>query len=368
MEKMSLIASLVMAMIINGTDGVSGGSSMKLWGLVVCHHTSPHAVPFPLCYACELLMQALSLQLNMELQLADQLIKKHILRTQTLLCDMLLRDVPIRIVTQSPSIMDLVKCDDTTMYYGGIFWPKHNSSGLVNGWNAKVAELTGLPVGEVMGKPLVHDLVFAEFVETIEKLRGEEEKNVEIKLRTFGSQRKKNVVFLVGNAYPNRDYTDNIVGVCFVGEDVTGQKVVMDKFIRTQGAYMAIVQSPNPLIPPIFASDEYTCYLEWNATMDKLTVQEGLEIDKDALKLIASKSNGSLRDVEMTLDQLSLLGQRISLPLGQELVGLIPDKNLVDLLDLALSADIVNAVKCLRELMEARKHYLKKRWRDCGKP
>ncbi|MCL7041390.1 hypothetical protein MKW94_012573, partial [Papaver nudicaule] len=87
--------------------------------------------------------------------------------------------------------------------------------------------------------------------------------------------------------------------------------------------------------------------LQWIAT------KEGLEIDKDALKLIASRSDGSLRDAEMTLEQLSLLGQRISVPLVQELVGLISDEKLVDLLDLALSADTVNTVKNLREIMEA---------------
>ncbi|KAF6173340.1 hypothetical protein GIB67_027035 [Kingdonia uniflora] len=87
--------------------------------------------------------------------------------------------------------------------------------------------------------------------------------------------------------------------------------------------------------------------LQWIAT------KEDLEIDKDALKLIASRSDGSLRDAEMTLEQLSLLGQRISLQLVQELVGLISDEKLVDLLDLALSADTVNTVKNLREIMEA---------------
>ncbi|KAK9267327.1 hypothetical protein L1049_009751 [Liquidambar formosana] len=86
--------------------------------------------------------------------------------------------------------------------------------------------------------------------------------------------------------------------------------------------------------------------LQWIAT------KEDLEIDKDALKLIASRSDGSLRDAEMTLEQLSLLGLRISVPLVQELVGLISDEKLVDLLDLALSADTVNTVKNLREIME----------------
>lgn len=55
--------------------------------------------------------------------------------------------------------------------------------------------------------------------------------------------------------------------------------------------------------------------LQWIAT------KEGLEIEKDALKLIASRSDGSMRDAEMTLEQLSLLGQRISVPLVQELVS-----------------------------------------------
>ncbi|KAL6344055.1 hypothetical protein AAG906_027828 [Vitis piasezkii] len=454
MANMGSIASLAMAVIINGNDeeAIGGRNLMRLWGLVVCHHTSARCIPFPLRYACEFLMQAFGLQLNMELQLAAQLSEKHVLRTQTLLCDMLLRDSPTGIVTQSPSIMDLVKCDGAALYYQGKYYPtgvtpteaqikdiaewllanhadstglstdsladagypgaaslgdavcgmavayitsrdflfwfrshtakeikwggaKHHPEdkddgqrmhprssfkaflevvksrslpwenaemdaihslqlilrdsfkdatdgsnskavmhaqlgelelqgmdelssvaremvrlietatapifavdvdGCINGWNAKVAELTGLSVEEAMGKSLVHDLVYKESEETVDKLlhhalRGEEDKNVEIKLRTFDSQQHKKAVFVVVNACSSRDYTNNIVGVCFVGQDVTGQKVVMDKFIHIQGDYKAIVHSPNPLIPPIFASDENTVCSEWNTAMEKLT-------------------------------------------------------------------------------------------------
>lgn len=454
MANMGSTASLAMAVIINGNDeeATGGRNLMRLWGLVVCHHTSARCIPFPLRYACEFLMQAFGLQLNMELQLASQLSEKHVLRTQTLLCDMLLRDSPTGIVTQSPSIMDLVKCDGAALYYQGKYYPtgvtpteaqikdiaewllanhadstglstdsladagypgaaslgdavcgmavayitsrdflfwfrshtaketkwggaKHHPEdkddgqrmhprssfkaflevvksrslpwenaemdaihslqlilrdsfkdatdgsnskavmhaqlgelelqgmdelssvaremvrlietatapifavdvdGCINGWNAKVAELTGLSVEEAMGKSLVHDLVYKESEETVDKLlhhalRGEEDKNVEIKLRTFDSQQHKKAVFVVVNACSSRDYTNNIVGVCFVGQDVTGQKVVMDKFIHIQGDYKAIVHSPNPLIPPIFASDENTVCSEWNTAMEKLT-------------------------------------------------------------------------------------------------
>ncbi|KAL9671565.1 hypothetical protein QQ045_009135 [Rhodiola kirilowii] len=87
-------------------------------------------------------------------------------------------------------------------------------------------------------------------------------------------------------------------------------------------------------------------------TLEWIARKEHLEIDKDALKLIVSQSDGSLRDAEMTMEQLSLLGQKISISLVQELVGLISDEKLVDLLDLAISADTVNTVKSLREIME----------------
>lgn len=116
MDNMGSIASLVMAVIVNGND------TTRLWGLLVCHHTSPRYVPFPVRYACEFLMQAFGLQLYMEIQLASQMAEKRILKTQTLLCDMLLRDAPFGIVNQSPSIMDLVKCDGAALYYDGKCW------------------------------------------------------------------------------------------------------------------------------------------------------------------------------------------------------------------------------------------------------
>ncbi|CAH8358504.1 unnamed protein product [Eruca vesicaria subsp. sativa] len=87
-------------------------------------------------------------------------------------------------------------------------------------------------------------------------------------------------------------------------------------------------------------------------SLQRIVSKEEIDIDKDALKLVASRSDGSLRDAEMTLEQLSLLGTRISVPLVQEMVGLVSDEKLVDLLDFALSADTVNTVKNLRMVME----------------
>lgn len=458
MENMNSIASLVMAVVVNDVDEdvESPGSSQpqkrkKLWGLVVCHNTTPRFVPFPLRYACEFLAQVFAIHVNKELELESQILEKNILRTQTLLCDLLMRDAPLGIVSQSPNMMDLVKCDGAALLYKNkvyrmgvtpsdyqlndivswlseyhmdstglstdslydagfpgalalgdvvcgmaavritskdmLFWfrshtaaqirwggAKHelgdkddgtkmhprssfkafldvvktrslpwkdfemdaihslqlilrnafsddkamtsNTSAihtklndlkiegvqeleavtsemvrlietatvpilavdvdeLVNGWNTKIAELTGLPVEKAIGK---HFLTLVEdfSVDTVKKmlelaLQGKEEQNIQFEIKTHGSRSDSGPISLVVNACASRDLNDNVVGVCFVAQDVTGQKTIMDKFTRIEGDYKAIVQNPNPLIPPIFGTDEFGWCSEWNQAMTELS-------------------------------------------------------------------------------------------------
>lgn len=56
-----------------------------------------------------------------------------------------------------------------------------------------------------------------------------------------------------------------------MAQDITGHKTVMDKFTRIEGDYKAIVQNPNPLIPPIFGTDEFGWCCEWNPAMAKIS-------------------------------------------------------------------------------------------------
>ncbi|CBI14898.3 unnamed protein product, partial [Vitis vinifera] len=88
--------------------------------------------------------------------------------------------------------------------------------------------------------------------------------------------------------------------------------------------------------------------------LGRICVEECLEFDQVALDFIAAKSNGSLRDAEMMLDQLSLLGKRITMSMTYELIGIVSDDELLDLLDLALSSDTSNTVRRARELMRSR--------------
>nr|P55141.1 RecName: Full=Phytochrome A [Petroselinum crispum]CAA53165.1 phytochrome A [Petroselinum crispum] len=464
MENMNSIASLVMAVVINDSDEVVESSdrnsvkSKKLWGLVVCHNTSPRFVPFPLRYACEFLAQVFAIHVSKELELENQIVEKNILRTQTLLCDLLMRDAPLGIVSQSPNMMDLVKCDGAALLYKNkvyrlgatpsdyqlrdivswlteyhtdstglstdslydagypgalalgdvvcgmavvkitshdmLFWfrshaaghirwggakaePDENHDGrkmhprssfkaflevvktrsttwkefemdaihslqlilrkalsvekavaaqgdeirsntdvihtklndlkiegiqeleavtsemvrlietatvpifavdadeIVNGWNTKIAELTGLPVDQAMGKHLL-TLVEDSSVGTVVfllalALQGKEEQGIPFEFKTYGSREDSVPITVVVNACATRGLHDNVVGVCFVAQDVTSQKTIMDKFTRIQGDYKAIVQNPNPLIPPIFGTDEFGWCSEWNQAMTELS-------------------------------------------------------------------------------------------------
>lgn len=53
----------------------------------------------------------------------------------------------------------------------------------------------------------------------------------------------------------------------------------------------------------------------------KIAAEENLDVEPDALELIASNADGSIRDAETMIDQLSLFGKRITVSLVNELVS-----------------------------------------------
>ncbi|KAJ4901235.1 Protein STICHEL [Raphanus sativus] len=86
--------------------------------------------------------------------------------------------------------------------------------------------------------------------------------------------------------------------------------------------------------------------------LKKIASDENLDVDSHALDLIAMNADGSLRDAETMLEQLSLLGKRITTGLVNELVGVVSDEKLLELLELALSSDTAETVKRARELLD----------------
>ncbi|KAL0925406.1 hypothetical protein M5K25_003731 [Dendrobium thyrsiflorum] len=99
---------------------------------------------------------------------------------------------------------------------------------------------------------------------------------------------------------------------------------------------------------PKIKEDDIFCRLQ------KICIEEGFVFDKNALAFISGKANGSLQDAETMLDQLALLGKKITISLTHELIGVVSDEELLDLLDLALSADTSNTVRRARDLMTSR--------------
>ncbi|XP_013671235.2 protein STICHEL-like 2 isoform X1 [Brassica napus] len=96
------------------------------------------------------------------------------------------------------------------------------------------------------------------------------------------------------------------------------------------------------------------CDADISRKLVKICVEEGIEFDQGAVDFIASRSDGSLRDAEIMLDQLSLIGKRITTSLAYKLIGVVSDDELLDLLDLALSSDTSNTVIRARELMRSK--------------
>ena len=105
-----------------------------------------------------------------------------------------------------------------------------DSSGLVNEWNNKVAEITGFSKQEVMGKDLVAVYITEEFRESVRKvlvdaLRGTEKSNFEFPIFTKEERR----VEILLNATTRRDVNGGIVGVIGVGQDITGMRRLIEQ-------------------------------------------------------------------------------------------------------------------------------------------
>ncbi|XP_057987272.1 protein STICHEL-like isoform X2 [Hevea brasiliensis] len=83
----------------------------------------------------------------------------------------------------------------------------------------------------------------------------------------------------------------------------------------------------------------------------RIVAEEAITIEKDAVKLIVAKAEGSLKEAEHILDQLTLLGPRITSSMVQQLVGLVPQNKLINLLKAALSGDTKKTIITARELV-----------------
>lgn len=84
----------------------------------------------------------------------------------------------------------------------------------------------------------------------------------------------------------------------------------------------------------------------------KIATQEAIAINDEALRLVAQVSQGGLRDAQSLLDQLSLLEPPITADAVWDLVGAVPERDLLALVQAILSDDGSHVLDQARKLMD----------------
>ncbi|MEB3199788.1 MAG: DNA polymerase III subunit gamma/tau [Synechococcaceae cyanobacterium] len=83
-----------------------------------------------------------------------------------------------------------------------------------------------------------------------------------------------------------------------------------------------------------------------------IAAQEGIAISAEALNLVAQRSQGGLRDAESLLDQLSLLPPPIEVAAVWDLLGAVPEQELLRLAEALAAVEPLAVVEAVRELLE----------------
>ncbi|MEP0907726.1 hypothetical protein NC969_19620 [Leptolyngbya subtilissima ST-M1] len=88
------------------------------------------------------------------------------------------------------------------------------------------------------------------------------------------------------------------------------------------------------------------------AHLRKIADQEAIAISDEALRLVAQVSQGGLRDAQSLLDQLSLLAPPVEADAVWDLVGAVPERDLLALVQAILSDDGTTVLDGARKLMD----------------
>jgi DNA polymerase-3 subunit gamma/tau len=87
-------------------------------------------------------------------------------------------------------------------------------------------------------------------------------------------------------------------------------------------------------------------HLQW------IAAEESIGITPEALHLVAQRSQGGLRDAESLLDQLSLLPAPIAADAVWDLLGVVPELELLQLAEALAASDPLQVVEGCRELLD----------------
>ncbi len=86
--------------------------------------------------------------------------------------------------------------------------------------------------------------------------------------------------------------------------------------------------------------------------LGQIAANENISIKPDALTLVAQIAQGGLRDAESLLDQLSLLPDGVTVEAVWDLVGAVPERDLLTLVRAIATGDSESVLDCARRLMD----------------
>lgn len=120
--------------------------------------------------------------------------------------------------------------------------------------------------------------------------------------------------------------------------------------------FVLATTDPQRVLPTIISRCQRFDYrrIPLNSMVSHLRViadNESININDEAVTLVAQISNGGLRDAESLLDQLSLLAGTVDPEKVWDLVGAVPEQDLLSLLNAIASDNPETVLDCCRHLM-----------------
>ena len=89
------------------------------------------------------------------------------------------------------------------------------------------------------------------------------------------------------------------------------------------------------------------------AQLEKIAAAEKINIEADALALVARQATGSLRDAISLLDQLASLGENIQLGFAQEVLGAATSQSVLELIDAVVANDSAVGIDVIHRTLDA---------------
>ncbi|MEB3341437.1 DNA polymerase III subunit gamma/tau [Okeania sp.] len=86
--------------------------------------------------------------------------------------------------------------------------------------------------------------------------------------------------------------------------------------------------------------------------LDHIATEEKIDIVTEAIQMVGQIAQGGLRDAESLLDQLSLLAGEITVERVWDLVGAVPERDLMVLLSAIASDNSTQVLECTRQIMD----------------